>query len=445
MSYWQFIVRITGILFLSFGWLLTIIPPVIVYYISLLISKLGGFEFSYVAVVCFGTVQFLVFCLCLKDQYEDQQAKDVAELTQAKKKFEKEMDDAKNAFQKRECDFELKMKERQNKLEIFKTNVDNLLRSKTPFRECAKMVADVNKAVFEDAIRFLKNKRNPAMKAADVVNDLKKKVYQAELNERTITNKLEYICDVFPEIADYLNNEEELIDLTEYSEYSELEEQRDRRKDYLSPEEYSKLSDSEKSQLALNRYLKGNKSKRQIGRDYEMCCAFQLRQEGYKVEMHGIKYGLEDLGRDLIAYPAIGGLLGKQVLIIQCKNWNKDRVIHENVIMQLYGSTTAYAIEYKKELDDEIVPVLMIPSYTQVSNTAMSFAEKLKVRIRRTENTDYPRIKCNVNHGAKIYHLPFDQLYDRTEIKHKDECYAYTVKEAESKGFRRAHRHCFND
>jgi hypothetical protein len=53
----------------------------------------------------------------------------------------------------------------------------------------------------------------------------------------------------------------------------------------------------------------------------------------------------------------------------------------------------------------------------------------------------YPIIKCNIsNDGSKIYHLPFDQMYDKTLIKNKNEFYAFTVNEAEEKGFRRAFR-----
>ena len=56
----------------------------------------------------------------------------------------------------------------------------------------------------------------------------------------------------------------------------------------------------------------------------------------------------------------------------------------------------------------------------------------------------FPRIKCNISQrsGEKIYHLPFDQQYDKTLIEtNKGECYALTVAEAEEKGFRRALRH----
>lgn len=53
----------------------------------------------------------------------------------------------------------------------------------------------------------------------------------------------------------------------------------------------------------------------------------------------------------------------------------------------------------------------------------------------------YPMIKCNVNQGNKIYHLPFDQQYDRVKIQHDGEFYVKTVGEAERKGFRRAKRY----
>ena len=45
-----------------------------------------------------------------------------------------------------------------------------------------------------------------------------------------------------------------------------------------------------------------------------------------------------------------------------------------------------------------------------------------------------------------IYHLPFDQQLDTTRIDiSKGECYAYTVKEAVEKGFRRAYKHIIID
>lgn len=55
----------------------------------------------------------------------------------------------------------------------------------------------------------------------------------------------------------------------------------------------------------------------------------------------------------------------------------------------------------------------------------------------------YPLIKCNINNGGKIYHLPFDQQYKRTDISKNGEFMALTVEEAEKAGFRRAKRYYF--
>ena len=47
-----------------------------------------------------------------------------------------------------------------------------------------------------------------------------------------------------------------------------------------------------------------------------------------------------------------------------------------------------------------------------------------------------------MRNGEKIYHLPFDQQYDKTKLEKKyGEFYCKTVKEAEDSGFRRAFRH----
>jgi len=77
------------------------------------------------------------------------------------------------------------------------------------------------------------------------------------------------------------------------------------------------------------------------------------------------------------------------------------------------------------------------------SPTANEFAQMLGVKLMDNfPFRPYPIIKCNVSlrDGSKIYHLPFDQQYDRTLIEYEDECYVQTVAEAEASGFRRAYR-----
>jgi len=83
-------------------------------------------------------------------------------------------------------------------------------------------------------------------------------------------------------------------------------------------------------------------------------------------------------------------------------------------------------------------------SSTKISDVAKEAARRLNVECHEHIGiSDYPLIKCNVSmrDGAKIYHLPFDQQYDRTKIIFdKGEKYVYTVAEAEKAGFRRAWR-----
>ncbi len=207
--------------------------------------------------------------------------------------------------------------------------------------------------------------------------------------------------------------------------------------DWLTSEEWKTLSDSEKNQLVLDRYInRHNKSKWQIGRDYELYIGYLLTKQGYHVHYFGIEKKLEDLGRDIIATN------GLETLIVQCKYWASRKQIHEKHIVQLYGTTIEYKLSQNRLPEfDQIKPVL----YTTApcSSTAQRFAKALNVEIRTVPFAEFPRIKCNISaSGEKIYHLPIDQQYDTTVIEpERGECYATTVAEAEGKGFRRAFRH----
>ena len=110
----------------------------------------------------------------------------------------------------------------------------------------------------------------------------------------------------------------------------------------------------------------------------------------------------------------------------------------------MYGTTLAYSIVNKIPVD--YVKCLLITN-TTLSPMAKQFSELLDVKYKeKCEMGEFPRIKCNINHDelgikTKIYHLPMDQQYDRTQIKNKDEFFAFTVKEAEDAGFRRAFKY----
>ena len=246
--------------------------------------------------------------------------------------------------------------------------------------------------------------------------------------------QLAYLLNLFPTLEDVIECEfKQLppIDIDAISDY-------DKSRDFLSKEEYENLTQQERNQLALDRYINShNKTKWQIGRDYELYVGYMYSKKGYSVDYFGSYMGLEDLGRDLICKK------DNQTLIIQCKYWSHSKQIHEKHITQLYGTLISYCIENKS--NPQNTRALLITN-TRCSQMAKQMAEYLNITIAEDVNLkEYPRIKCNIGHDEhgniqKIYHLPFDQQYDSTKITEKGEFFAFTVKEAEEAGFRRAHK-----
>lgn len=328
-------------------------------------------------------------------------------------------------------------------------SLESVIKSSIPFSLVAEMYADCRTAIFKDSENYLRYKSRPAPTAADNIKRMRLKSEHHISKYKEMLYKYEFLIQSFPDIKNFIDNDAELLEISKYLSYSDLKDNRDRSRDYLSEKEWLKLNVDERNQLALDRYIQGRKkSSWAIGRDYEMSCAHVLRNKNYEVVLHGIENGVHDLGRDLICYSFAKDLFGGYdlkngvILIVQCKYWRRELEIRENVIMQLYGSTVSFKIEHDKlDSNVKVIPVLMIPEFSKISDTALKFAKILNVHITRQNLVDFPRIKCNINQGNKIYHLPFDQQYDRTQIKNEGEFYACTVAEAVGKGFRRAMRH----
>lgn len=357
-----------------------------------------------------------------------------------------------NDYNKKTIELDANYKSKLNDLLNREGIIKHILNSKTPFKDVAQMAADLSTYLYEKDENYLRYKPHPAISAAEKLKEIKETTNKKLSLYKEIEYKYNFIIESFPELKLYIDNDAELLSIGEYLSYSDLQDNRDRSRDFLSNDEWNKLTVSQRNQLALDRYIQNRKkSNWAIGRDYEMACAYSLREKGFNVEMHGIEKRYGDLGRDLIATKFVQTLFDEdskkgEIFIIQCKCWNKDLHIPENVLMQLFGTTVAYQIENKKNLGNgiKIIPVLMIPPFTKLSDMAKNFAEILGIKIVIQEFIDFPRIKCNINGNDKIYHLPFDQQYDTTQIKNKGEFYAYTVMEAEKKGFRRAHRYLGN-
>lgn len=310
------------------------------------------------------------------------------------------------------------------------------------FNKIPSFVADMQAYDFSITENYLNTKKHPARKKAMEVSELKQRYKEAVVDAKIAQYKLEGLVSIFPELENFIHSEEDFRELDEYIDIADVKDNYDRVRYYVTKDEYEAMSTTERNQLALDRYINRPKTKGEIGIEYELCCARVLeRMFGYKVIEHGLLYGKHDLGRDLICHDTTNNI----IYIVQCKFWSRDREIRENVIMQLHGSAVAYGVTYNKTYrsiyNSKIVPVLMIPPQSVLSDTAKEFVEYLDIKVWRQKMCDFPRIKCNINNGNMIYHLPFDQQYKRTIIDKPGEFYAYTVAEAEAAGFRRAMRH----
>lgn len=293
-------------------------------------------------------------------------------------------------------------------------------------------IASYEKLIDDHLSNYLITKPHPAVGASEVVKGEAKRRREAEFIQRKTQSIIEYYESIAPFLLDFKEQE---IDENEDAlrEYSD-EEREDPVTNYLTKEEYRKLSSQERNQMALERYWKRPKSKWLLGRIYERYVGYIYEQQGYTVEYTGIFKGYEDLGRDLICTK------GKEVIVIQCKNWSQFKTIFEKHIFQFFGTV----FQYRDQNQQKKVRAIFYTT-TELSELARRFAHELKIDLEEKFKMvkDYPCIKCNISQvdGTKIYHLPFDQQYDNTKIEHsKGEFYCATVEEAEKKGFRRAYK-----
>ena len=294
----------------------------------------------------------------------------------------------------------------------------------------------------EEYEHFLAFKKNPAIKSAKLVSEHSQKAAEATRKMLIYQAQLAYYESLFPWLTDFKEAPDEAITIAGNTDNTVKDEhEKDPAIQFLSSGEWGTLSRAEKFQKALDRYWERHKSKWEIGRDFERFIGYEYEMAGYDVTYFGAIKGFEDMGRDLIVKKR-----GK-TKIIQCKYWAKDKVIHEKHIFQLFGTCITYSITLKPKnrqaslFDNEhIVDGVFITSCT-LSETAKKVADILKIKyIENKKMPKWPSIKCNISKdGEKIYHLPFDQQYDKIKISRKQNTfYAMTIEEAEAAGFRRA-------
>jgi len=290
---------------------------------------------------------------------------------------------------------------------------------------------------------YLNHKSHSAPVSAERVREIARERRVIEKKLRIAQGVINYYQDLFPFIEEFLGEiDEEILKKVLSRNIEEPIKEADEigidpvriYLSSLSEEEFHKLSSVERNQLALDRYWSRPKSKWQIGRDYERYIGYVYETNGYNVYYQGILEGFDDLGRDLICKKK------EQTIIVQCKRWSQYKTIHEKHVNQLYGTFIKYTIDNPNEKVSAI-----LCTTTKLSDRAKEFAKYLSIGIAEEFqlHEKYPSIKCNISrrNGEKIYHLPFDQQYDRTLIEEeKNECYIDTVEKAENLGYRRAWR-----
>lgn len=201
---------------------------------------------------------------------------------------------------------------------------------------------------------------------------------------------------------------------------------------YISVSDFFSYSVPIRNQMALDNYNKMKKTPTEIGLAYERYIGYLYEMQNYEVRYHGALNKFKDKGIDLYA------IRKKEVLVIQCKRWNKNTMVGDATIRELHGSI---GIAQTKFPSRQIKGILY--TTTKVSEEAKKEARTLGIKIfEEFPLEEYPMIKCNISEsGEKIYHLPFDQMYDKTFITPKNgDLYVATVTEAELYGFRHAHK-----
>lgn len=328
----------------------------------------------------------------------------------------------------------LLLETKEQEINLTKAYVNNIIHETSQkYPWLSTIYAELFYSVDKNTAKELKNKKRPALKASDSVMEIAMEKRELLKNNKMLEYQLHYLESIFPWLEEFESeNPYAAYDILSSQDTTMSPDSYDAMKNWLSPQEFSALSQTDKYQLALDRYKLKNKTDWEIGIEFERYIGYLYENNGFKVKYHGATMGLEDMGRDLIVEK------NGEILIIQCKRWAKTKTIHEKHIFQLYGSVVVEAVKNPNKKYRGL-----FVTTTSLSDMAKKCASALNIEIKENISfEDYPLIKCNISKtGEKIYHLPFDQQYDRVEISpNKGECYAYTVKEAESKGFRRAFR-----
>ncbi len=158
-------------------------------------------------------------------------------------------------------------------------------------------LAEASRYLDEIEAAYLEVKRHPARKAAEKVREISSHKRVIEKKLHLLEGELLYLSNIFPPIFEaweyYLTDDEFLNRVSDTDDIDPITR-------YLDPDEYKGLSDWQKSDLALRRYLDRSHSQLEIGRMHERYLGYLYEKEGWEVQYRGLIDGYEDMGRDLI-------------------------------------------------------------------------------------------------------------------------------------------------
>lgn len=106
-----------------------------------------------------------------------------------------------------------------------------------------------------------------------------------------------------------------------------------------------------------------------LGQEYEKYIGRYYRRQGYNINYNGIKKGFDDEGIDIICTKK------EEILVIQCKNWAKDKILHENYIFQFYGAWKFF------EKTEQKKAIACLYCSCKVTNQARIIARILGIKI----------------------------------------------------------------
>ena len=207
-----------------------------------------------------------------------------------------ELDDELN-FEKREYErkkqyLKFEFEEKDKMLQNYKAAFEHSLESRSPlFPFVSQIIGDAYDEANDMISNRLISKDRPAIVAADTVRSLKRISRQNAERAKMYENQMKFYEHLFPWLEEF----KEIPPLEAYNlvhNDSENISQYDRYKSWLSPEEWQKLSVSERNQLALDRYKKREKTNWEIGIDYERYVGYRYESHGFAVSYIGAKFCL---------------------------------------------------------------------------------------------------------------------------------------------------------